>query len=125
MSDVFVICNQLGQYWGKKKKWVDGTDPKKIMVCKHEDEAVNLLVELGARDYELRGEVIVPATNDRGIPQVEPSEHLIIDEPEPLPEMDVEREVDAEATGPSGAEAESAAVPAEAGSSPDSDPERS
>lgn len=94
MSDVFVICNQLGQYWGKKKKWVDGTDPKKIMLCKHEDEGVNLLVELGARDYELRGEVRQVETNERGVPVVVPSEHLIEEEPEVLLEVEAEPEIE-------------------------------
>lgn len=83
MTDVFVVCNQLGQYWGKKKKWVDGTDPKRVLNCKHEDQAVNLLVELSARDIDLRGEVRTAPTNERGVPQVEPSEHLIVEEPEP------------------------------------------
>lgn len=95
MSDVFVICNQLGQYWGKKKKWVDGTDPRKIMLCKHEDEGVNLLVELGARDYELRGEVRQVETNERGVPVVVPSEHLIEEEPEVLLEVEAEPEIEA------------------------------
>jgi hypothetical protein len=84
MSDVFVVCNQLGQYWGKKKKWVDGTDPKRVLTCKHEDEAINQLVELSARDIDLRGEVRAASTNQRGVPQIEPSEHLIEEEPEPV-----------------------------------------
>ena len=79
MSDVFVVRNQLSQYWGKKKRWVDGSKAKRIMVCKHEDEGVNLLVELGARDIELRGEVLAVPTNQRGIPQVQPSEHKLED----------------------------------------------
>lgn len=79
MNEVFVVRNQLGQYWGKKKRWVDGTKAKRVMVCKHEDEGVNLLVELGARDIDLRGEVLAVTANDRGIPQVEPSEHLLED----------------------------------------------
>ncbi|MCZ6830939.1 MAG: hypothetical protein O7F73_15395 [Gammaproteobacteria bacterium] len=87
MNDVFVVCNQLGQYWGKKKKWVDGTDPKRVLTCKHEDEAVNQLVELSARDIDLRGEVRAAETNERGVPQLEPSEHLLADEPEPIIEL--------------------------------------
>ena len=26
MTDVFVIRNQLGHYWGKSKTWVDGSE---------------------------------------------------------------------------------------------------
>ncbi len=80
MSEVFVVRNQLGQYWGKKKRWVDGTRARKVMVCKHQDEGLNVLVELGARDVELRGEVVPVSANERGIPRVEPSEHLLPDE---------------------------------------------
>ena len=86
MNDVFVVCNQLQQFWGKKKKWVDGTDAKRVLVCKHEDEAVNQLVELSARDIDLRGEVVMVATNERRVPMITPSEHLIADESEPLEE---------------------------------------
>ena len=98
MNDVFVVCNQLGQYWGKKKKWVDGTDPKRVLTCKHEDEAVNQLVELSARDIDLRGEVRAAETNERGVPQLEPSEHLLADEPEPVIEIvaDADGERDSE-----------------------------
>jgi hypothetical protein len=77
MSKMFVVSNQLGQYWGKKKRWVDGTNARKVMTLKHQDEGFNLLVELSSRDVDLRGEVLTVATNDRGVPQVAPSEHLI------------------------------------------------
>ncbi len=90
MNDVFVVCNQLGQYWGKRKKWVDGTNPRRVLVCTHEDEAVNQLVELSARDIHLRGKVRAAETNQRGIPRIEPSEHLLVDEPDPPEEMTVE-----------------------------------
>jgi len=80
MSEVFVVRNQLGQFWGKKQAWVDGTQPNRVLVCKHQDEGLNLLVELSSRDVHLRGEVIAAETNARGVPQVEPSEHLIPDE---------------------------------------------
>ena len=91
MSEVFVIRNQLGQFWGKKHAWVDGTRPNKVLICKHQDEGLNLLVELSARDVELRGEVVSAETNTRGFPVVEPSEHRIPDE------EDLQREVEATA----------------------------
>ena len=80
MSDVFVVRNQLGHYWGKKKRWVDGTKPARVMTLKHQDEGLNLLVELSSKDIELRGEVVAATTNDRGVAQVEASEHLLQDE---------------------------------------------
>jgi hypothetical protein len=84
MSETFVVSNQLGQYWGKKKRWVDGTDAKKLMTVKHQDEGVNLLVELGSKDIELRGEVLEVEANDRGVPIVVPSEHLIAEQENPF-----------------------------------------
>lgn len=80
MNELFVICNQLGQYWGKKKRWVDGRKRRKVMTFKHRDEGLNQLVELSARDTELRGEVIAVEVDDRGVPRVRASEHRIVDE---------------------------------------------
>jgi len=80
MSKAFVVRNQHGHYWGKKKRWVDGTKAKRVMLCKHQDEGFNLLVELSARDIDLRGEVLEVELNDRGIPRVEPSENRLTDE---------------------------------------------
>jgi hypothetical protein len=80
MSEVYVVCNQLGQFWGKKKRWVDGTRPARIQTLKHRDEGLNLLVELSSRDIGLRGEVLATKASERGVPQVEPSEHRIEDE---------------------------------------------
>ena len=79
MSEVFVVRNQLGHFWGKKKRWVDGRKAARIMTVKHQDEGLNLLVELSAKDVELRGEVVPVETNDRGVPQVEASEHHLED----------------------------------------------
>jgi hypothetical protein len=79
MSETFVVCNQLQQFWGKKKAWVDGSDRKRILCNQHEDEAVNLLVELSARDVDLRGQVTCVALDDKGLPAVEASAHRIIE----------------------------------------------
>ena len=78
--NVFVVRNQLGHYWGKKKHWVDGTDPRRVLHSSHEDEAINTLFELSSKDIELRGEVLAVAINDRGEPVVQPSDTLLPDE---------------------------------------------
>ena len=83
MSDVFVVRNQLGHYWGKKKRWVDGTNPRSVMHTKHQDESTNTLFELSSHDTELRGEVIETQLTEKGEPLVEPSEILLPEEPEP------------------------------------------
>ena len=74
MTDVYVIRNQLGHYWGKSKAWVDGSEPRTVMRSPHRDEATNTLVELSAKDIDLRGEIIPVVLSDKGEPQVEASE---------------------------------------------------
>lgn len=77
MSDeIFVVSNQLGQFWARAGEWVDGREPQRLMKFKHRDEAVNQLVELSAKDIDLRGEVLACELNERKEPQVEPSQTL-------------------------------------------------
>tara|TARA_R110002073_G_scaffold86893_1_gene206440 strand:- start:87 stop:383 length:297 start_codon:yes stop_codon:yes gene_type:complete len=83
MTDVFVVRNQLGHYWGKAKTWVDGSSPKAVLRTKHQDEAVNTLFELSSRDTELRGEVVRTELSERGEPVIEPSQIPLLDESEP------------------------------------------
>lgn len=81
MSEVFVIRNQYGHYWGKAKTWVDGSDAREVLRVKHHDEGVNSLVELSSRDVKLRGEVIATELDSRGHPLIKPSQI-------PLPDID-------------------------------------
>ncbi|MBK6736993.1 MAG: hypothetical protein IPG64_03410 [Haliea sp.] len=74
MTDVFVVRNQLGHYWGKAKNWVDGSSPRAVLRTPYQDEAVNTLFELSSRDIELRGEVIATTLSERGEPVIEPSQ---------------------------------------------------
>jgi hypothetical protein len=74
MSEVYVIRNQSGHYWGKGKEWVDGSQPRAVMRLKHEDEALNTLFELGSKDFELRGEVLSVELTERGDPVLEVSQ---------------------------------------------------
>jgi len=74
MTDVFVIRNQLGHYWGKSKAWVDGSQPRLVLRTAHRDEAVNTLFELSSKDFELRGEVVAAQLGERGEPVIEPSQ---------------------------------------------------
>jgi len=74
MTDVYVIRNQHGHYWGKRKQWLSGDEPKTVLRTKHEDEAVNILFELSAKDIELRGEVAAAQLSERGEPIIEPSQ---------------------------------------------------
>lgn len=90
MTEVFVIRNQLGHYWGKSKAWVEGSEPKTVMRAKHEDEAVNTLFELSSKDFELRGEVVAAELSERGEPVIEPSQIPLLDDIEEAVEEDAE-----------------------------------
>ncbi|MEE4145818.1 MAG: hypothetical protein V2I26_13515 [Halieaceae bacterium] len=82
MTDVFVIRNQLGHYWGKSKAWVDGSQPRLVQRTAHRDEAVNTLFELSSKDFELRGEVVAAQLGERGEPIIEPSQIPLPMEPD-------------------------------------------
>lgn len=74
-NTVFLIRNQLGQFWARSGEWVDGREPQRLLKLKHEDEALNQLVELSAKDIDLRGEVTDCTLNEKKEPQIEASEH--------------------------------------------------
>ena len=82
MTEVFVIRNQLGHYWGKSKAWVDGSQAKLVLRTRHRDEATNTLFELSSKDIELRGEVIAVELNERAEPIIEASQIPLPMEPE-------------------------------------------
>lgn len=88
MTDVFVVRNQLGHYWGKAKTWVDGSTPRTVMRTRHEDEAINTLFELSSKDIELRGEVLAVELTERDDPVIEPSQIPLPEEPEQEEESD-------------------------------------
>jgi len=88
MTEVFVIRNQLGHYWGKSKTWVDGSEARAVMRARHEDEAINTLFELGSRDFELRGEVLAAELSQRGEPIIEPSQIPLLPEPDAAAAME-------------------------------------
>lgn len=75
-GELFVVSNQLGQYWTRAGEWVDGREPQRVLKHRHRDEAVNLLVELSAKDFELRGQVQTCEADAKGELQLEASEHL-------------------------------------------------
>ena len=72
MTEIFVIRDQNGWFWGKSKEWQDGRDARQLARFRYRDEAVNTLVEISARDIDLRGEVIAASLSERGEPQVTP-----------------------------------------------------
>ena len=69
MTDVYVVRNQLGHYWGKAKTWVDGSTPREVLRTKFQDEAINTLFELETSQIPLP---IDPAQEAEEEPGTEP-----------------------------------------------------
>ena len=54
MKDIFVICNQHGQFLGKQSQWLDESEPSAVWRSPHRDVALNHMIEANARDIEQR-----------------------------------------------------------------------
>ena len=78
MNEVYVIRNQDGLYASKQGEWVDGSDKSAVSFVKFRDQAVNTLVELNAKDFELRGDIVAVELNDKKRPDV-----IVGEKPEP------------------------------------------
>jgi len=94
MTEVFVICNQQGHFWGKSKDWVDGSDPKAVLRTTHRDQASNTLFELSSKDFELRGEILPAEVNSKGNPIVTVSDIPLPEKPQEELPLTEESEVD-------------------------------
>jgi hypothetical protein len=106
MTEVFVIHNQQGHFWGKSKSWVDGSDARAVMRLKHRDEAANTLFELSSKDFELRGDILAAQVNAKGLPVVQVSD-IPLPEP-PQEELPLADAADSDGTETAAAEPGSA-----------------
>jgi len=71
MSDVYIIKNQHGHYWGRGKRWVDGRDTTKVLTFTHYDEVTNTVFELSSKDIDLRCEAMELSTSEGRLPTLE------------------------------------------------------
>lgn len=71
MTDAYVIRNQHGQYLTRKGEWVSGQDTSILFHQPWYDQALNHLIEINAKDIELRGKVVALALDDKGRPIVQ------------------------------------------------------
>jgi len=67
---VFVIRNQHGLYLTRQNEWVDGHDAGPLFKSAFRDIALNTLIELNAKDIELRGVIMEVDVNDKGLPRI-------------------------------------------------------
>lgn len=70
---VFIIRNQNRLYLDKHGQWCAGEETRHLYRTPHHDEALNTLIELSAKDINLRGKVIEAALDDKMQPAVEPA----------------------------------------------------
>ena len=110
MTDVFVICNQQGHFWGKRKMWVDGSEPKTLLRLKNRDEASNTLFELSSKNFELRGEIVEAQLNPKGDPIVQVSDIPLPILPQDDDEADTVDEAPAEEPAEEASQAENIEV---------------
>ena len=54
----FVLQNADGRYFGKDLDWIAELKASAIFCCEHQDQALNKLVELNAKDINLRAQVV-------------------------------------------------------------------
>lgn len=73
---VFVIRNQHGLYLTRQNEWVYGHDPAPLFKTPFRDVALNTLIEVNAKDIELRGVIAEVEVNDRGLPRVTPADDI-------------------------------------------------
>lgn len=71
MRQVFVIRNQDGLYLTKQHEWHTGDEANLLFKSDHHDVALNTLIEINAKDFTLRLEIIAVETNEKGIPLVD------------------------------------------------------
>jgi hypothetical protein len=70
MASAFVLRNQLGQYLTRKGEWVSGKDASVLFHQPHYDQALNQLIEVNAKDIELRGKVVEVELDDKKHPLI-------------------------------------------------------
>jgi hypothetical protein len=92
---VFIIQNQHKQFLNKNKEWVTSGEAQGLFFSAHQDTALNQLIEINARDYTLRCELVTCELNSKGLPVI-PAEasnedtELDVSEQEPAEEQQQE-----------------------------------
>lgn len=68
MTELYILRNQHGYFLGKQKDWLDGRDRGALYKTPHKDEAINLKVEVSAKDFEQRIHILPCQPDERGLP---------------------------------------------------------
>lgn len=65
---IYIIKNHDKRILGKDLEWLDGTDAALVFHTKHRDIALNQLIELNAKDINLRAQIIECQADKKGRP---------------------------------------------------------
>ena len=65
---IYIIKSHAGRILGKDLDWLDGTNPSLIFNAPHRDSALNQLIELNAKDINLRAQIIECEADKKGRP---------------------------------------------------------
>ena len=55
-------------FWARDLEWLDGTDASQIFNTEHRDIALNQLIELNAKDINLRAQIVECEADKKGRP---------------------------------------------------------
>lgn len=67
---IYIIKNHDESILGKDLEWLDGTDASLVFSTPHRDIALNQLIELNAKDINLRAQIVECEANKKGHPIV-------------------------------------------------------
>ncbi|NRB40980.1 MAG: hypothetical protein HRU20_21340 [Pseudomonadales bacterium] len=76
-KNVFVIRNQIDQYLNKQSQWISGKEAQLLYRSDFHDEALNTLIEVNAKEINLRGKIIEVELGDKKKPIIEVSQNAI------------------------------------------------
>jgi hypothetical protein len=68
MSRVYLLQNQQGLYFTKKNEWSAEVSASLLYRTEHHDIALNTLLEINAKDIELRGKIVEVECDEKGLP---------------------------------------------------------
>ena len=68
MKEVFVICNQQGEFLGKQGQWLDESEPSAAWRSLHRDVALNHMIEINAREIDQRLVLLQCPLNEKDVP---------------------------------------------------------
>jgi len=65
---IYIIKNHDESILGKDLEWLDGRDTNQIFKTEHRDIALNQLIELNAKDINLRAQIVECEADKKGRP---------------------------------------------------------